>query len=206
MKNILFLSHIILVLCSCEQKQAYSSSKNRELMRMQRDTTIGIKGCDVAQFEETKLGNAFTYPQAKVSTLPSEEGVGEEIYISSPTQKDTFWIENIEAYHFAGIKQNLLFVDNGTGPNGRSLLIYDIKSRSLVHEAHYESEIRIADGKVTYMTPIDTRNLRLRDSVCPDKEKWEKQGFNAGYAEVMAFDMITKQVESTGEYTCYMIQ
>jgi hypothetical protein len=206
MKNLIFLHILITVFCSCEQKQAVSSTQNRNSMMTQRDTLIGIKGCDKAQFEETQTGNAFIYPQIKVTTIPSEDGIGDEIYVISPNQKDTFWIENIEAYHFMGIKNDLLFIDNGTGPNGRAVLIYDLKTRKLIHEARYEGDLSIAGGKMTYKTPIDTRNIRLMASVCPDREKWEKQGLNAGYAEFMAFDLKTREAEQTGEYTCYVIQ
>lgn len=173
---------------------------------MQRDTTVGIKGGDKAQFAETKLGTTFTYAQAKVTVVPSEDGVGEEIYVVATNQKDTFWIENIEAHHFFGIKQDLLFVDNGTGPNGRSLIIYDLKTRKLIHEDHYEADISMKDGKVTYLKPIDTSHMRMSDSVCPDKEKWEKQGLGAGYAEIMTFDLGKKQAIAMGEYSCYPIQ
>ena len=158
------------------------------------------------QFGTAKLGKIFTYAQTKVTVVPSEEGVGEEIYVVAANQKDTFWIENIEAHNFYGIKQDLLFVDNGTGPNGRSILIYDLKTHKLIHEDHYEADISLKDGKMIYLKPIDTSRIRLRASVCPDKEKWEKQGLAAGYAEIMAFDLTTKAAIGTGEYSCYVIQ
>ena len=203
MKNLIFL--IIVLVCACEQKQTLTTSKPRGVM-MQRDTLLGIKGCDMAQFEETKVGNIFNYGHTKVLTIPSEDGVGEEIYVQSTHQKDTFWIENIEAYHFFGIKNDLLFVDNGTGPNGRSFLVYDLATRKMIHEDHYEAEISIKNNKIMYLTPIDTRNIRLRASVCPNSEKWEKQGLGVGYAQIISFDLKTKESEETGEYSCFPIQ
>jgi hypothetical protein len=206
MKKLFILNILILVLAACGQKQTTASTPKGSAMTKGKDTIVGIKGCDKAQHAETKLGHALTYAQATVTTVASEEGVGEEIYVTSPNQKDTFWIENIAAYHFMGIKNDLLFVDNGTGPNGRSLLVYDLKTRKLTHETHYEGDLSIAEGKITYKTPIDTRRIRLMASVCPDKEKWEKQGFSAGYAQFVVFDLATKEATPTGEYTCYVIQ
>ncbi len=173
---------------------------------MPKDTIVGIKGCDAAQIEETKDGTAYNYAAYKVTALPSKKGVGEDISITKTGEKDVFNIKNTDAHHFFGIKQDLVFVDNGTGPNGRSVLIYDMKTRKLIRETAYEAEISIEEGKMTYKTPIDTRNIRLMASVCPDKDKWEKQGFGVGYAMIMVFDLTTKEVVSTGEYTCFPIQ
>ncbi len=175
-------------------------------MPIQRDTNVGIKGFDVAQIEETKDGKTYGYASYKVSTMASKEGVGEDISIVGTDKKDVFNIKNTDAHHFFGIKKDLLFVDNGTGPNGRSVLIYDLKKHALIHEAKYEAEMTIEQDKLTYKTPIDTRNIRLMASVCPDKDKWEKQGFGVGYAMIMVFDLTTKEVVSTGEYSCFPIQ
>ncbi len=206
MKNLFILNLMLLVFAACEQKQTTLTSQTRNSLMTKKDTIVGIKGCDKAQHTETKLGNAFTYSQAKVTTVASEEGVGEEIYVNLPNQKDTFTIENIDAYHFMGIKNDLLFVDNGTGTNGRKLLVYDLKTRKLAHETLYEGDLSIEKDKIRYKTPIDTRNIRLMASVCPDKEKWEKQGLSAGYAQFVVFDLATKEAEETGEYTCYVMQ
>ena len=207
MKNILFFSFILLVFSSCEQKNGkvlFSKSNN---MLIQKDTIIGIKGCDAAtQIEETKDGKVYQYSSYKVSTLPTKKGAGEDISILEADKKDVFNIKNTDAHHFLGIKQNLAFVDNGTSPNGRSVLIYDLKTQALVHQAAYEADMKIEESKLVYKTPIDTRNIRLMASVCPDKDKWEKQGFGVGYAMIMVFNLTTKEVISTGEYTCFPIQ
>ena len=174
-------------------------------MPMPKDTIVGIKGCDTAQMEETKDGKTYIYTSYKVSTLYSKKGVGEDISIVTDGKKDVFTIKNANAHHFYGIKQDLVFVDNGTVPNGRTVLIYDLKKQSLIHEAAYEADMSIDEGKMTYKTPIDTRNIRLMASVCPDKDKWEKQGLGAGYAMFMKFNLTTKEVVSTGEYTCFPI-
>ena len=207
MKNFILLSLLTLVLGSCETKQTgmLTSNQNKNA-RPQRDTLVGIKGGELSKVQETKLGRTYIYPETQVTVLPSEDGVGEEIYVVSLGQKDTFWIENIEAHHFFGIKQGFLFVDNGTGPNGRTIVVYDLKTRQNIHEARYEKDISVNNDKMSYLTPIDTRNIRLRDSVCPDKDKWEKQGLSAGYAQYVEFDFKTKDATPTGNYSCYPIQ
>ena len=206
MKKILFFSLILLFLSSCEQKNGKVLSSKTNDMLIPKDTIVGIKGCDLAQMEETKDGKTYNYTSYKVSTLASKTGVGEDITIVGTDKKDVFNIKNTDAHHFFGIKQDFLFVDNGTGPNGRSVLIYDLKKQSLIHEAAYEADMNIEQSKMTYKTPIDTRNIRLMASVCPDKDKWEKQGLGVGYAMIMVFDLTTKEVISTGEYTCFPIQ
>lgn len=207
MKNFITLSLLTLVLGSCETKQTgMLSSYQTKSAHSQRDTAIGIKGGDRAKVEETKIGRTYIYPQAKITVTSSEDGVGEEIHVVSTGKTDTFWIENIEAHHFFGIKNDFLFIDNGTGPNGRTIVVYDLKTRQNIHEARYEKDISLNESKMTYLAPIDTRNIRLRDSVCPDKDKWEKQGLSAGYAQYVEFDFKTQEATQTGNYSCYPIQ
>lgn len=206
MKNFITLSLLILVLGSCETKTGKLASYQTKNVLPQHNTLVGIKGSELAKITETKLGKTYIYPETQVMVIPSEDGVGEEIYVVSAGQKDTFWIENIEAHHFFGIKNNFLFVDNGTGPNGRTIVVYDLKTRQNIHEGRYEKDISLNESKMTYLSPIDTRNIRLRDSVCPDKDKWEKQGLSAGYAQYIEFDFRTKEATETGNYSCYPIQ
>ncbi|MBL7814561.1 MAG: hypothetical protein JNL70_06115 [Saprospiraceae bacterium] len=206
MKNLILLFLSTLFISACGQNKSQTASSKSSVATAQRDTLVGIKGCESAKCEETTTGRNYSYAKHKIKTVLSEEGVGEEIYVFTEGVKDTFWIENIDAHHFYGIKDNLMFVDNGTGPNGRSLLIYDLKNRKPVHEARYETEMRFEQNKLIYMTPLDTRNLRLAASVCPDREKWEKQGLSFGYGQYISFDLSSHEAEERGEYTCYPIQ
>jgi hypothetical protein len=202
MNKLIFLSLLTLVLGSCNTNSTLTSKSEAQ----KQGSLMLLKGSDPAKVQETKIGKIYIYADKQVSVTPSEDGVGEEIHIVSAGQKDTFWIENIEAHHFFGIKNGFLFVDNGTSPNGRTLVVYDLTTRENIHEARYEKEISVLDNKLTYLTPIDTRNIRLRDSVCPDKDKWEKQGLSAGYAQYVTFDFKTKEVVESGNYSCYPIQ
>jgi hypothetical protein len=207
MKKLILFCLSMLIVASCETQQVGKpTSYQTKSVAQLRETPFGIKGADNAKFEETKIGKRYTYSEVQVTVTPSEDGVGEEIHVVSLGQKDTFWIENIEAHHFFGIKNNFLFVDNGTGPNGRTIVVYDLNSRQNIHEARYEKDISVQSNKMTYLAPIDTRNIRLRDTVCPDKDKWEKQGLSAGYAQYVEFDFQTKQENQTGNYSCYPIQ
>ena len=206
MNNILFLSLITFLLGSCETPKNGETISKKQAFRAMHDTLIGIKGCELAKCENTLNGINYSYTQIKVSVIPSEDGVGEEIYIADAVKKDTFWIENIEAHHFAGVKQDLLFVDNGTAPNGRSVLIYDINQKKLLYKRRYEAELNINENKLNYLTPVDTRRIRLSADVCPNKDKWEKQGLGVGYGKYMAFDLATKEEIELGAYGCYPIQ
>lgn len=207
MKKLILFCLSILILASCETQQtglpiAYQTKTGRS----KGEVPVGMKGSDNAKFEETKIGKRYIYADIQVTVTPSEDGVGEEIHVVSLGQKDTFWLENIEAHHFFGVKNNFLFVDNGTGPNGRTIVVFDLTTRQNIHEARYEKDISIQANKMTYLAPIDTRNIRLRDTVCPDKDKWEKQGLSAGYAQYVEFDFQTKEEKQTGNYSCYPIQ
>jgi hypothetical protein len=206
MKNLLVFCLLTLILNACDTSKTGNSSPKASNTNRQHDTLMGIKGCDLAKVQETKIGKTYIYPETQVTVTPSEDGVGEEIHVVSAGKTDTFWIENIEAHHFFGLKNNFLFVDNGTGPNGRLVIVYDLTTRKNIHEARYEKDLSLKDNKMIYLTPIDTRNIRLRDSVCPDKEKWEKQGLSAGYAQYVEFDFKTQTATQTGNYSCYPIQ
>ena len=198
----LFIMLSVLSSCSAQKKNNKPSPK---VVSTQNETSFGLKGCDPAKVEKAKLGKTYIYPKLKVAVKASGD-VGEEIEVTFMDSKEVLKIENVEAHHFSGIKDGFLFIDNGKGPNGRTIVIYDIKTKQNIHSSRYEKDISFKDGKMVYLAPIDTRTIRLRDSVCPDKEKWEKQGLSAGYGMYMAFDFKTKTAIETGNYSCYPIQ
>ena len=203
MKKFIAFLIMLTVLSSCSaQKKNKPSPK---VGSPQNETSIGLKGCDPAKVEKTKLGKTYTYSKLKVAVKASGD-VGEEIEVTFMDSKEVLKIENLEAHHFSGIKDGFLFIDNGTSPNGRTIVIYDMKAKQNIHSSRYEKDISFKDGKMVYLAPIDTRRIRLRDSVCPDKEKWEKQGLSAGYGMYMAFDFKTKTATEAGNYSCYPIQ
>ena len=81
-----------------------------------------------------------------------------------------------EADFFSGVYKNYLFIDNGTGLNGRNLKIWSIGEKKVIFDTPYEGDLSIKDDKLNFLKPIDLNKTKLPAPVnCPDAENWKKE-------------------------------
>jgi hypothetical protein len=159
------------------------------------DTAVGVEGSEKAKFD----GAAFTYAAAKVKV--TDQGAGETIEI------DGTKIPGQEADFFSGVYRNYLFIDNGTGPNGRNLKIWSIGEKKVIFETPYEGDLSIKDDKLNFIKPIDLSMTKLPAPVnCPDAENWKKEGLGVGYGIPSAYDFSSMTVSATSDVTCFAVQ
>lgn len=165
-----------------------------------KDTLIGMNGCDNAKFD----GKMFTYPSAKVvvKANPNEEA-GESIEVNGVAITSKVG----SAYHFNGVYKNFLFIDDGTGTNGRHLGIWDIQAKKIIFETPYEGELTLVGGKVGFLTPIDLTKVKLSKPIaCPNKAKWEKEGLSIGYGVPHQYDLAKLTDAVAGDIVCFAMQ
>ncbi len=156
------------------------------------DTAVGIEGCEKAKFD----GTTFTYVAAKVKVI--DNNTGEIIEINGTK------VPNQEADFFSGVYKSFLFIDNGTGPNGRNLKVWSIDENKVIFDTPYEGDLSIKDDKLNFIKPIDMDKNKPVN--CPDAENWKKDGLEVGYGIPSAYDFENKTASTTGEATCFAVQ
>lgn len=114
------------------------------------------------------------------------------------------YLKNDMGQWFAGLFEPYLFVDNGTGPDGRGLAIYDLKQRKLVYSAAYSP---IMDPKIENNALIfykDLQDLRYKEHRhCPDAEKWlHESGLDYGFEQKTKVDLKSMTEKTIGKISC----
>jgi hypothetical protein len=164
-----------------------------------KDTSIGIKGCETAKFD----GKTYTYAAAKVTVKSTDGSPNEIIEVNGaaiPNKKDG-------AASFAGVYKNFLFIDDGTGTNGRTFSIWGIKEKKVLFQTAYEGELSLASDKVKFIQPIDLSKVKLSKPVnCPNKAKWEKAGLGVGYGMPHQYDLAKLSATPAGDIVCFEMQ
>lgn len=69
--------------------------------------------------------------------------------------KNDFEITNEYPQFVIALENNFLIVDNGTGPDSRPFLIYDLNTRKMVLEDSYISTVVTKNNRLEYWTPED---------------------------------------------------
>jgi hypothetical protein len=111
------------------------------------------------------------------------------------------------AYSFAGVYKNFLFIDDGTGTNGRILKIWGIQEKKVLFQTAYAGELNLVGDKVSFIQPIDLKAVGLSKPVnCPDKAKWEKGGLSVGYGMPYQYDLTKLLVIPAGDAVCFAIE
>jgi hypothetical protein len=164
-----------------------------------KDTAIGIKGCEMAKFD----GKTYTYASTKVTVKSSDGNPNEIIDVNGtviPNKKEG-------AANFAGVYKNFLFIDDGTGTNGRTFSIWGIKEKKVLFQTAYEGELSLASDKVKFILPIDLKKVKLSKPVnCPDQALWVKSGLTVGYGMPHQYDLAKLSSTPTSDIVCFSMQ
>jgi len=114
------------------------------------------------------------------------------------------YLKNGMGQWFAGLFESYLFVDNGTGPDGRDLTIYDLRKKKQVYEATYSPlmDPRIEDNALIFYK--DLGDLRDKEHLnCPDAEKWlHESGLGYGFEQKTKVDLKSMTEKTIGKVSC----
>lgn len=196
MKNFTFVCLIILVLFSCREEAKKTPDTKADIPATAvTDTAVGIEGSEKAKFD----GTTFTYLAAKVKVIQNDAGEIIEINgTKAPTQ---------EADFFSGVYKNFLLIDNGTGPNGRTLKVWSIDEKKIIFETPYEGDLSIKEDKLNFILPVDLKKTKLLKPVnCPDAANWKKEGLEVGYGIPSAYDFAKRAATAAGDAICFAVQ
>jgi hypothetical protein len=180
----------------------------------------GVPGSDVPE-ERWEDGPGTCYAYARyVARIGVADAGGDAVAIfrregearalcTAPAGRAVYASE-AEATFFFGLVGDFLLLDEGTGPNGRTVRVVDLTSGSVVHEATYEEPIVVEAGALLYgmepevvQTPAE---LEALGGACPEAPAWFDDGLSVGLSPQMRYDFATRTGTPTGEVLCVPIQ
>ena len=201
---ILLILSVILAGCSSEANKPTSAQKAGL-----------IPGTEDPIIKECDSGTAYIYKNYEIHVEPSPELEGMNIFLYSPEvskgnpcgldRKNASHIigtgETIGSNYFEGIYGYYLFIDQGTGPDMRILTVYDLSLRKLVLLTEY-SDPELKDGILTYYKTLVPTPGTMAAIPCPDKDKWEQEGFTILYEQKESFTLSTETRIPVEGYRC----
>jgi hypothetical protein len=139
------------------------------------------------------------------------ENVGSDILVKYKTQnsqnipcvyasgKNDFEIKNDLPEYFLALQGSFLFLDSGTGPPPRTLIVYDLNGRQKIYTDSYEQPVDIEQNSITYWTPTDTIP---NDTNCPERSKYISEGLSVEIDSQVTLHLPSLQKEALGAFRC----
>lgn len=207
MKHVLFYASAILLtspLLFCQNNPAANSASD-VLPSERNDSLYGLKGADRAGFQpRSKTERDFIYQDFTVKVKDKEDGAGQDIQIirTDTTTTDTMTITHEEPTYFRGAARGNILLEEGTGPENRKLVVYQIKRRALMFRYAYAGDMEVtSNGSVRFYTPTPESEITKMPK-CPDKEKWEKEGKKVVYGQLCLYNLVQRTLTRKSEYMC----
>lgn len=154
----------------------------------------------------------FRYQKFLVATKPFPDRVGSVIYVKyndsnnkfTPCEKIIsecdFKIKNETADYFEGIYEHYLFIDQGTGPDPRGLIIYNLYTKKIVFDSEYSSPEfidakRILSFWITCEIPATEKN-------CSRYSEIRSYGLGMAIEKKVLLNLSDLSLSETGETRC----
>ncbi|MCC7505246.1 MAG: hypothetical protein IT259_08090 [Saprospiraceae bacterium] len=173
----------------------------------ERDTLIGFKGMERAAYTRPAAGMAeYRYQRYKIRTVDMNSQPGQSITITPLDSADGYNVPAGITGFFAGVVGDVLFMDIGTGPSLREILIFNLKTKKAVLKSEYVGDPEVLDnGKFWYLRPTDEKEVTKMPD-CPERAEWEKNGFTVGYGQVCIYNPATNTEVRKSEWRCVQMQ
>jgi hypothetical protein len=106
---------------------------------------------------------------------------------------------------FAGLNRDILYIDVGTSPVNRQVIMHDLRGQKEIIQFDYIGDAMISgDGKFWYFAPVDSSEIEekyLPD--CPEKEDWIAKGFGVIYGRRKTFNPNNRVHVGKSEFSCF---
>jgi len=151
-------------------------------------------------------------PGENVAVMSRAEGADARALCDTTPAEAAFALNDAtRAESFFGLQGNLLFIDAGTAPGGRELVVLDLTTQGKVLQTPYEEPISLDGNVLTYHEPVgdygEPAELAAAPDVsCPQAEEWFAEGFGVGVNRVVRFDLTTRRAAPTDERVCVPLQ
>lgn len=174
-----------------------------------------IAGTENPVIKECANGTAYIYIDYEIHVEPSPEQQGMNIFLYKPEVSggNPCNLDRTTASHiigtgetggnnfFAGIYENYLFIDQGTGPDQRILSIYDLTQKKLILFTEY-SDPDLKDGILTYYKTLVPDPGVIENITCLDAKKWADQGLTVLYEQKETFALKSETRLPVRDYRC----
>ncbi len=215
-ERLLFVPLLALIFLSCKNQTASPESKpaagasvaaDTTVFTVARDTLVGFKGMDRCGYTRPAAGECeFQYRHYTIKTADLKDEPGQSISIMNLDTKSGFSVPSGLNGFFAGISQDILCVDIGTGPDMREMVLFNLKTMKPVLKTSYVGEPEVLDiGKLWYLKPADEKTITKMPD-CPDRSEWEKQGLRVGYGQVCLNSLSANTEVRKMEWRCVPLQ
>ncbi|MCW5922723.1 MAG: hypothetical protein KIS77_10280 [Saprospiraceae bacterium] len=171
------------------------------------DSLAGFKGCEKATWSPlTANSEEFIYQHYIVKITRDPKTPGEQITVLRDANRPNFVIPMPDAGVFKGVCKNKLFVDTGTGPDGRELFVYDVDNMTQIYNTRYYGDPEVVNAeKIYFLMPAEESDV-TRKPDCPEKEEWLKDGLRVGYGQRCIFNFTVRSLTRKSEWACVPLQ
>lgn len=184
-------------------------------VQAQDDEASLMKGTETAVFQSAAENNKCLVFGKYAVKIVAGEDLGEDIEVYRRAQSagnenacqsgaPYFEIKNADANYFAGLSGDYLFVDNGTGTDGRSLEIYDLRGKKSIYSTEYFDELELQQGKFVLYDKLSPTKGALKN--CRQAAQWKKKGFGIGWVRQSKLDLQTLKETPVGAIRCRAFQ
>lgn len=205
--NFLFaLGVTALVMFACKNDKPVAGQSD-ELPPPNPDTLIGFNGTEKCGYSpRSKDTTDFFFQKYRVSIVQKSDGSGQNITVSELMGENPFDLNLGDDYTFKGISRNFIFFSQGTAPDIRQILIYDLVKRIPIFKDTYCDTLFLAsNSKLWFWAPVDKSAVKKLPE-CPDSAQWVKDGLQCGYAQRKLYDPISNAMAVKSEYICFARQ
>lgn len=143
------------------------------------------------------------------------DSVGSNIlikYKTSPSQSfpcaytvasGDFEIKNVQAEYFLTFTDNFLVLDSGTAPPPRGLVVYDLRSRTIVFIDSYTKPVTVAGDTITYLSKTDQKPTLQN---CPNLNDYTANSLGAVIMSKVTVDLPSLNKKDLGVFECMATQ
>ena len=184
------------------------SQPNTPLPAGKSDSLVGFKGCERAAWSPVSAtSDEFIYQHYIVKKIRIANNPGEWVTVLlRDSAQASFVVPMPTSGYFYGITRNKLFVDVGTGPDGRELLVFDIDKKIELHRTPYYGDPQVIQSdRLHYLLPAEEKDVTKMPD-CPDKEQWVKDGLRVGYGQRCIFNLSQRTLTRKSEWACVQLQ
>lgn len=171
------------------------------------DTLVGFRGCERAAWSPLDVySDEFIYQHYTVKKRRIANNPGEIVTVLRDSGRTAFTVPMPPKGYFLGICRNKLFVDAGSGPDGRHLFVFDVDQMAQLYETPYCGEPQIIESsRLHFLRPVDESEVTKMPD-CPDKEQWLKDGLRVGYGQRCIYNLEQRSLTRKSEWMCVPVQ
>lgn len=214
MKNTLVYVSVFflaLTILACKTKGEQGENSKANLPAMRTDSLVGFEGCNRAGFKAISE-NVFEYKYQYYTfrTTIKEDGAELIEFTIDTIGKKFAKVSDLEPTYFRGCVRGHFFVDIGTAPDVREMIIYSLQNgvMSQVYRVPYLVKYPpfiASNGQFYFFRPVDEAEVSTMPE-CPDKEAWLEKGLKVGYGQRYMYNLVNRGLTRKSEFVCASLQ